>query len=684
MYTNIFQKTGNLSFLNNPLLNNNININNGKSINNNLLTNKSILAKDINPFNNQLKIKVINLPNNFSNINRSNSAINIKPKKNQLYSSGTLILSKNSKKENKVKKNGKEICNIDINKDLEEIKKEVNHNISVNNINTNNLLNNDTEKLNNGYIHNINSNNSLGSNIWDKRVSNIKYSNPEEKNFVNPMVRFVNFITDMFSSKTDKNYSKEILNQNENNLSLIPENIHLQNNLNPKIISPIQSNDEINNNQSNGLYLENKSSKTLIKSNSYTNINQNTSLNKLVNQSSINVKKNLNNSVNKTSNINISDKKSQILEKEKDLKSKKSESKASDISKNNFPFQPINIIVNNKNNRNSYRNSNNLLNGNLQNLIQPKNIIYQKQYKGFRFCHELTKPGKELDGNTKVDQDAPLMKLNIGGVIGFNMFGVLDGHGPHGHFVSQFCKEYFIKNITLYTDLLKLKKGISTCEEIYNELKINNFYIIMELFNYVDKEISSQNIFEYNTSGTTCNLVFQFNKHLICFNVGDSRSIIIYDEGNNRNQGIFPLSVDHKPNLPGEYERIKLSGGDVDYLKDTYGNNLGPPRVYKVGCQYPSLAMSRSLGDFQAKEVGVISIPQIIEYDINFTTKYLVICSDGVWEFISNDQVRNIGNKFYATNDIVGFCSELISISTKIWEQNDIIRDDITVVSVFF
>ena len=47
-----------------------------------------------------------------------------------------------------------------------------------------------------------------------------------------------------------------------------------------------------------------------------------------------------------------------------------------------------------------------------------------------------------------------------------------------------------------------------------------------------------------------------------------------------------------------------------------YGEKVGPPRVWKVEANYPGLAMSRSLGDFQAKECGVIATPQIEEYII--------------------------------------------------------------------
>ena len=304
--------------------------------------------------------------------------------------------------------------------------------------------------------------------------------------------------------------------------------------------------------------------------------------------------------------------------------------------------------------------------------------------KGFKLCSDFTKAGKDPDGNTKIDQDTPLVSLNIGGIQGFNLFGVLDGHGIHGHFVSQFCKEYFIKNMTNYVEILKSTRGIVTSEGIYNELKINGFSYIIDLYNLVDLELTKQDAFDYNLSGTTCNIVFQFDKHLVCANTGDSRSILVFDNGDLKNQGIFPLSIDHKPNLPNEFQRIQENGGMVDQIIDMFGNKIGPPRVFKVGTRFPGLAMSRSLGDLFAKECGVIPTPQIIEYEINANTKYMVICSDGVWEFIQNEQVRDLGNVFYAQNNVKGFCLELVNYAFNMWEQLEDIRDDITVVSVFF
>jgi serine/threonine protein phosphatase PrpC len=311
-------------------------------------------------------------------------------------------------------------------------------------------------------------------------------------------------------------------------------------------------------------------------------------------------------------------------------------------------------------------------------------ITNKKIGKGFKFCSDFTKAGKDPDGNTKIDQDTPLVSLNIGGIQGFNLFGVLDGHGMHGHFVSQFCKEYFIKNMTNYAEILKSTRGIMTSEGIYNELKSKGFSYIIDLYNLADSELTKQDTFDYNLSGTTCNIVFQFEKHLVCANTGDSRSILVYDTGDLKNQGIFPLSYDHKPNLPTEYQRIQENGGMVDQIIDMFGNKIGPPRVFKVGTRFPGLAMSRSIGDLFAKECGVIPTPQIIEYEINSNTKYMVICSDGVWEFIQNEQVRDLGNVFYAQNNVKGFCFQLVNYAFNMWEQLEDIRDDITVVSVFF
>jgi serine/threonine protein phosphatase PrpC len=310
---------------------------------------------------------------------------------------------------------------------------------------------------------------------------------------------------------------------------------------------------------------------------------------------------------------------------------------------------------------------------------KPKN---NKSGSGFRFYGQLTKAGRNQNGETKVDQDTPLVHLNVGGIPGFNLFGVLDGHGPEGHFVSQFCRDYFIKKMNYYAEICK-QNGLKTPEEIFNELKKTKYSYIIQVFTQADTEIALQS-FDYWFSGTTCNITFQFNRNLINASVGDSRSILVFDGGDNQLLGIQPLSTDHKPDIPCEKNRILSKGGYVDQITGAYGNKVGPQRVWKIGQNYPGLAMSRSLGDFHAKECGVISYPQIVVKTIDKLSKYLVICSDGVWEFIQNEQVRDLGNVFFKKNDVGGFCSEMVNFAVDSWENFDIIREDITVVCVYF
>ena len=309
--------------------------------------------------------------------------------------------------------------------------------------------------------------------------------------------------------------------------------------------------------------------------------------------------------------------------------------------------------------------------------------VNHKSGKGFKYYGNVSKAGRNQNGETKTNQDTPLVHPSVGNIQGFNLFGVLDGHGPHGHYVSQFCREYFIRTFNDYAKQC-IKEGISTPEDIYTKLKNSNFAFIKESFKNADLQMAKQRQFEYNFSGTTCNLVFQFNKYLLCASVGDSRGILIYDNDTKTNQNIFPLSNDHKPDLPQELARIQSKGGRVDKLTDQYGNKVGPNRVFKAGLTYPGLAMSRSLGDFQAKDCGVITEPEINEFRINHNSKYMVICSDGVWEFMQNEQVRDLGNKFYAKKEVGPFCTNLVQQAVNNWEQQDIIRDDITVVCVYF
>ena len=299
-----------------------------------------------------------------------------------------------------------------------------------------------------------------------------------------------------------------------------------------------------------------------------------------------------------------------------------------------------------------------------------------------KFCEAVSIPGKNEHGFKKTNQDTYLVERNINGILNFNIFGVLDGHGKDGHFASQFVSRYIIYRIKNHPKI----KYLDEPNEIYHIIKENGYKIIANIFIDADNQIQKEK-FDFYKSGTTCVIVIQLEEHLICANAGDSRAILIFDENyddNLINSKIFCLSYDCKPDLPLEKKRIYEYGGTVEKAIDENNEETGPYRVWKKNEDYPGLAMSRSIGDIEAKKVGVIPNPQIVEYTLNYYSKYMIICSDGVWEFIDNERVMNIGNKYYLRNDPSGLCQELIQTSVDYWLNEDVVVDDITVVSVFF
>ena len=86
----------------------------------------------------------------------------------------------------------------------------------------------------------------------------------------------------------------------------------------------------------------------------------------------------------------------------------------------------------------------------------------------------LTLPGKDTSGLQKTNQDSYTFFSNINGLKNFSIFGVLDGHGKEGHFVSKFAAKYIPYQIMNNPEIKNLKDP----ELIYNKLRSNNYQII--------------------------------------------------------------------------------------------------------------------------------------------------------------------------------------------------------------
>ena len=319
---------------------------------------------------------------------------------------------------------------------------------------------------------------------------------------------------------------------------------------------------------------------------------------------------------------------------------------------------------------------------NLKNNFKPKKKIFKG--KKIKCMHDLSKTGLSGD-DKKVNQDNYFIFKNF--VQGFdNIFmGVCDGHGYYGHEVSGYIKENLPMDLN---HLIKMKK--------LNVLTDDLSPVIKSAFVLENKSLLRNKQIDSDLSGSTCISTIYTPQKLIIANLGDSRCFLgkckekeekDENEKNKKNVRWIAknLSRDHKPTIPEEAERILKVGGRIRPMKDEDGEFIGPMRVYMKDKDMPGLAMTRSFGDYFGSTAGVISEPEVSEYFFKPEDKFMVLASDGLFEFMESQEIVDIIKDFYEKNDIVGCCEYLYKESTRKWiqEEEDTI-DDITMILVFF
>jgi serine/threonine protein phosphatase PrpC len=77
--------------------------------------------------------------------------------------------------------------------------------------------------------------------------------------------------------------------------------------------------------------------------------------------------------------------------------------------------------------------------------------------------------------------------------------------------------------------------------------------------------------------------------------------------------------------------------------------------------------MSRSLGDLVAASVGVISEPEILELALTPEDKFIVLGSDGVFEFLSNEDVVKIVMPYWKLGDPDTAAEQLVKEAHVRW-----------------
>lgn len=153
--------------------------------------------------------------------------------------------------------------------------------------------------------------------------------------------------------------------------------------------------------------------------------------------------------------------------------------------------------------------------------------------------------------------------------------------------------------------------------------------------------------------------------------------------------GAMQLSMDHKVNLVAEEERITAAGGWVrPPVNDPVNDVFTPARMYEDRNQPwrgPGLCVSRAIGDLNASACGLIPRPHIFSHEVGDADLFVILASDGVWEFIENDEAAQIVYNFYKQGKpALDACRFLIAKAAVCWRlyEGDY-RDDITAIVVY-
>ncbi|CAK9214587.1 unnamed protein product [Sphagnum troendelagicum] len=223
--------------------------------------------------------------------------------------------------------------------------------------------------------------------------------------------------------------------------------------------------------------------------------------------------------------------------------------------------------------------------------------------------------------------------------------GVFDGHGPYGHLVARRVRDSLPSKLVHYwQEELAARKESKEAQrqEGHNtagvELK-HNAWKESHLMAYrvMDKELFSHPSVDCFCSGTTTVTVLKQGQHLVIANVGDSRAILATKDENEVLKAI-QLTVDLKPNLPKEAERIRQCRGRVFALHD----EPEVPRVWLPFDDSPGLAMARAFGDFCLKDYGVIAVPELSYRLLTEKDQFIVLATDGIWDVLSNEEVVHV------------------------------------------
>ncbi|EQC32468.1 AGC protein kinase [Saprolegnia diclina VS20] len=291
----------------------------------------------------------------------------------------------------------------------------------------------------------------------------------------------------------------------------------------------------------------------------------------------------------------------------------------------------------------------------------------------------VSQRGYYPDAIDKPNQDSFTIIPSFAGDPSKIFFGIFDGHGATGDLCSIFAKKEVPER------LLKLMaKGTpGNFAEIYSAA-----------FTDTNAKLHTSRI-DDSLSGTTAITCFMDGDIIHVANVGDSRAVIARND--QPRIVASPLSVDQTPYRTDERERVKRYGARVLTMDQLEGiapihenwataineevdEDGDPPRVWSPTGNFPGTAFTRSIGDEIAESLGVFATPEIASLQLTPSDRYIIIASDGVFEFLTNQAVVDI---IKAYSDPLEACEKVVTESYRLWLHYELRTDDITIVCIY-
>jgi serine/threonine protein phosphatase PrpC len=243
------------------------------------------------------------------------------------------------------------------------------------------------------------------------------------------------------------------------------------------------------------------------------------------------------------------------------------------------------------------------------------------------------------------------------------LLATFDGHGQYGHLVSRYFQRHLCESVVQHPswvdDPAKAMRDCMLARE---------------------QELCQGRGVDTSLSGTTAVFALVRSDELTVLNAGDSR--LMLGVRDPRTGKVVPreVTIDNKPDDPKEQARIEAAGGRVWAMKYDDGVD-GPARVWLANQNIPGLAMSRSLCDEVAKQAGVISEPEVYRVKLGPEVVYLCMATDGLWEFLSNQQVVDMINS--VGQDPQAAINILMKKSEQLWRKNEEVVDDTSIILAY-